>query len=348
MPGLVNVHSHLELPPLLNAIKARSYTDWVLNLISAKSSLTQRNYAAAVRSNIRELIRSGTTTIGEICTHNVGPSIVEKSGLRSVIFQEIISMSPSHNSTISSPGSRRSSLIRTGISPHSPHTVSTAELQKIQVFAKRTGKPLAMHVAESKDEIKLLQGKKSGLDKLYEFANWDLDWAPRGSSSFEYLNRIGILSPDLLAVHAVHVSNADIKLIRKSGTAIAHCPRSNHELGVGKMPLKKMLDAGIPVGLGTDSLASVPTLNMWDEMRYALRIHRRDGVSARDIFELATIGGAKALGMDDQIGTLEPGKKADIIAVPLPNKNTGDIYADLLRETKSSIMTMVNGKILTE
>jgi cytosine/adenosine deaminase-related metal-dependent hydrolase len=100
------------------------------------------------------------------------------------------------------------------------------------------------------------------------------------------------------------------------------------------------------VGLGTDSLASVPNLNMWDEMRYARKIHKKDGVTAEDIFKLATIGGAKALGLDKEIGTLEPGKKADLIAVPLPKKDTGDLYSDLLRETKSCIMTMVNGKIL--
>lgn len=112
------------------------------------------------------------------------------------------------------------------------------------------------------------------------------------------------------------------------------------------MPLKKFLDAGITVGLGTDSLASSPSLNMWDEMRYAWQIHRRDGITARDIFNLATIGGANALGMDKEIGTIEPGKKADLIAVSVPKKNTGDIYSDLLRETKSCIMSMVNGKII--
>lgn len=183
---------------------------------------------------------------------------------------------------------------------------------------------------------------------LYEFAKWNKDWAPEASSSFEYLNRIGLLSPNLLAVHAVQVTDSDIRLIKKSGTSIAHCPRSNKETHVGRMPLKKFLDAGITVGLGTDSLASSPSLNMWDEMRYAYKVHKKDGVTAQDIFRLATIGGAKALGLDKQIGTLEPGKKADIIAVPLPKKDTGDIYSDLLRETKSSIMTMVNGKILYE
>ena len=114
------------------------------------------------------------------------------------------------------------------------------------------------------------------------------------------------------------------------------------------MPLKQFVDTGITVGLGTDSLASVPTLNMWDEMRYAYQIHHRDGISAENIFKLATIGGAKALGLDKEIGTIEPGKKADIIAVPLPKKNTGDLYSDLLRETKSCIMAMVDGRIIFE
>ena len=206
--------------------------------------------------------------------------------------------------------------------------------------------PLCMHIAESKDEIKLLKRKKSGLEKLYQFAKWDPAWAPAGKSSFDYLNRIGFLSPNLLAVHAVQVNDRDIALIKKSKTPIAHCPRSNYETHVGRMPLKKFLDAGITVGLGTDSLASSPSLSMWDEMRYALKIHKKDGITARDILGLATAGGAKALGLDKEIGSLEPGKKADLIAVPLPSKNTGDIYSDLIRETKSCIMTMVNGKII--
>jgi cytosine/adenosine deaminase-related metal-dependent hydrolase len=112
------------------------------------------------------------------------------------------------------------------------------------------------------------------------------------------------------------------------------------------MPLHKFLTAGITVGLGTDSLASAPSLNLWDEMRYAFRVHKADGIGARTIIELSTRGGAKALGMADGTGSLTPGKKADIIAVPFPRRNTGDLYYDLLRETKSCIMSMVNGKIV--
>jgi len=236
--------------------------------------------------------------------------------------------------------------MRSGLSPHSPYTVSEPVLRAVRRFSLEKDIRLAMHIAESKDETRLLQGKKSGLWELYRLAEWDISRAPTAASSFEYLRRIGILSPALLAVHAVQATVRDIALIKKSGVSVAHCPRSNKETGVGRMPLKKFLDAGITVGLGTDSLASSTSLNMWDEMRYAYNIHRRDGVTPRDIFMLATIGGAKALGLSAETGSLEAGKKADLIAVRLPKKNTGDLYSDLLRETKSCIMTMVNGKFL--
>jgi 5-methylthioadenosine/S-adenosylhomocysteine deaminase len=155
-----------------------------------------------------------------------------------------------------------------------------------------------------------------------------------------------MLGPNLLIVHAVDVTRQDMGMIKRKGASVAHCPRSNRSLHVGVMPLKAMLDAGIPVGLGTDSLASVKTLNLWDEMRLAYKIHRKSGISPKSILSMATMGGARALGMGKQIGSLEPGKFADIIAVPLPRKNTGDIYSDLLRETEYSIITMVQGKII--
>jgi cytosine/adenosine deaminase-related metal-dependent hydrolase len=352
LPGLVNTHTHLELPPLLDTIRAKSFPDWVLNLIKTKKELNTQDYTVAVKKNIRTLIQTGTTTVAEICTHGISPVFLKQSGLRSVIYLEIISMNNQRGlslhpiSGLLSPIPRRSSLIKRGLSPHAPHTVSTATLQQIIKFSSTKDIPLCMHVAESKDELQLLQGKMSGFEKLYQIAGWDLSWAPRAHSSIEYLNRIGMLSPRFLAVHAVQVTNEDIALIQKRHVPVAHCPRSNKETAVGRMPLHKFLKFGITVGLGTDSLASSPSLSMWDEMRMVYNLHRKYGITAEVIFSLATAGGAKALGLNKEIGTLEPGKKADIIAVPLPQKNTGDIYSDLLRETKSCIMSMVNGKLL--
>ena len=203
-----------------------------------------------------------------------------------------------------------------------------------------------MHIAESKEEIQLLQRKKSGLEISIVLLDGTLAGRLRAIHQSN-ISRESVFSlPTSWLCMLFRLREKTSILIRKSRVSIAHCPRSNKETGVGKMPLKKFLDAGVTVGLGTDSLASSPTLNMWDEMRYAYQIHRRSGVSAEDIFRLATINGAKALGLDKEIGTLAPGKKADMIAVPLPGKDTGDIYSDLLRETKSCIMSMVNGKVL--
>jgi 5-methylthioadenosine/S-adenosylhomocysteine deaminase len=347
LPGLVNLHTHLELPPLLDMIRAKTFPDWVINLVKAKKDLTAQDYAAAARKNIKTLLCTGTTTVAEICTHNISPALMKESGLRAIIFHELISMNPSAPlPRLSSLISRPSALIQTGISPHAPYTVSQQILLRLKKIAFQKNLPLCMHVAESKEEIRLLEGKASGFEKLYQAAGWNLAWAPSADSSFAYLHNIGLLGPGFLAVHAVQTTDRDMRLIKKTRIPIAHCPSSNKATGVGRMQLKKFLDAGITVGIGTDSLASSPSLSIWDEMRYAYRIHRRNGVTAEDILRLATTGGAKALGMEKEIGALEPGKRADIIAVPLPKKNTGDIYSDLLRETKTCIMNMVNGKIL--
>ncbi len=349
MPGLVNTHTHLELPALLDTIRSKTYPEWDLNLIAAKNKLDNKDNSKAALNNINALIQTGTTTVGEICTHGISPAFLKRSGLRSILYYEKINMESKGNGRVTknllSPG-KDSVLVQSGLSPHSPYTVSESVLRNIRKAAQKRNIPLAMHIAESKDEIRLLQRKSSGLEKLYQFAGWDLDWAPIGLSSFEYLNRIGFLSPNLLAVHAVQVTDKDIGIMKKKKVSVAHCPRSNKVTGVGRMPLKLFLDAGITVGLGTDSLASAPTLNMWDEMRYAYRIYRHDGLTPKDIIFLATSGGARAMGMDKQIGSIAPGMKADLIAVALPAKNTGDLYSDLLRETKSCIMTIVNGKIL--
>jgi cytosine/adenosine deaminase-related metal-dependent hydrolase len=350
MPGLVNTHTHLELPMLLNTIQSKNFPAWVLHLIAAKKKLDNHDYSNAARKNINTLIKTGTTTVGDISTHGISPALLKKSGLRARVYYEKIIMASEGKGQKQKkllPPRRDTVLVQSGLSPHSPYTVSEAALRNIRKFGqKKTKIPLAMHIAESKEEIRLLQRKSSGLEKLYQFAGWDLDWAPMGCSSFEYLNRIGFLSPNLLAVHAVQVTDKDISLMQSRKVAVAHCPRSNKETGVGRMPLKLFLDAGIAVGLGTDSLASAPTLNMWDEMRYAYHIHRHDGLTPKDIILLGTSGGAHAMRMNKQIGSIAPGMKADIIAVSLPAKNTGDLYSDLLRETKSCIMTIVNGKIL--
>lgn len=356
LPGLINLHTHLELPALRILVHANTFPDWAKNLIATIKTLHRNDFRAAAESNISELIRTGTTTVGEICTHGISPALLHEGGLRSIVFHEIISMDQASITgrliswilmlRILYLLSRNSGIVSHSISPHAVFTVSQPILDRIKHIAAEKNLVLSMHVAESPDEIRLLRREPSGFDALYNAAGWDVAWAPAAQSSFEYLSRIGFLGSGLVAAHAVHANETDIDLMYKTGTSVAHCPRSNAEIGVGRMPLKKMLDAGITVGLGTDSLASSPSLNMWDEMRYAYDIHRNDGVTAHDLFHMATSSGAKALRMDRDIGTLEKGKKADIIAVRLPKHQTNDLISDLLKQTESCMMSMINGKIL--
>jgi len=347
MPGLVNVHAHLELPPLLDKIRSPNYPMWVLNLLKQKKHLSLDDYENAARANVTALLSTGTTSVGEICTHNISPSVLRHAGIRSIIYHEIISMDPSARPPrIGKLMHRPSSLITHAVSPHSPYTVAEPVLRMISRSANRRHVPISMHVAESKDEIRFLRMKPGGIDRIYAAAGWQRSWAPVAASPIAYLFSLGVMNSHFLAVHAVNITDDDIRLLKKSRSSVAHCPRSNALLRVGTMPLKKMLDAGIPIGLGTDSLASAPSLNLWDEMRYAYRMHRTGRVTSLNIFRMATSGGAKALGLNERTGRLVSGLQADIIAVPIPHKLSGDLYSDLLRETKKSIMTMVHGKVL--
>jgi len=148
----------------------------------------------------------------------------------------------------------------------------------------------------------------------------DLMWMPTGSSPVQYLQQWGVFSADVLAVHCVQVTPADIELLKKYDLAIAHCPKSNAKLGCGIAPIGDFLEAGLRVGLGTDSLASNNILDMFGEMRVAIMLHRASAMdsswlTASQVLEMATLGGARVLGIGDQVGSIEPGKRADLIAM---------------------------------
>lgn len=349
LPGLVNVHTHLELPPLMDFLRASSFPEWLLNLIRAKRALRPGDYRNAAIKNVEAALLTGTTTVGEICTHGISPGVLRQSGMRAVVFHEIIDMGMGAGggkwmavAKLKRPGR----LIKYGVSPHSPYTVCRPVLEKIKRLAEKRKMPVSMHVAESRDERRLLMGRRSGLHALYELAGWDPALAAVAASPVKYLDGLGMLGPHFLAVHAVAIDEEDIAVLRKRRVGIAHCPRSNTETKVGRMPIGKLIQSGMDIGLGTDSLASSPSLSMWDEMRHALKVHRNDGITSKDILRIATIGGARALGLGKETGSISPGKKADVIAVPLPGKYTGDLYHDLLRETEYCIMSVIEGRVV--
>lgn len=360
LPGLVNVHTHLELSTLRGRIPpGRSFVDWVLSLLERKRGLSGEVYATAVEEGIAELIRAGTTCVGEVSS--IGESFIglKRSGLRGVVYHEIIGLENAGAEAIGEMffahieamrEEARGTLLDVGISPHAIYSVSPQLFRLCRQFQQRTGLKTAIHTAESPDEIEYLRSGTGEIrTRLLPATGWgELPPPATGTSPVAYLHDVGMLDPQCLLVHAVHLGEEDLDIVAKSGATVAHCPRSNAHLGVGRAPLKALIDRGILVGLGTDSLASNQSLSLWDEIRFA---YRADSgfLSPKEWIRMATVGGAHALGLDREIGTLEPGKRADLIAVTM-DKARADPYEYLLHEVDSEKvrLTMINGVSLYE
>jgi 5-methylthioadenosine/S-adenosylhomocysteine deaminase len=218
-------------------------------------------------------------------------------------------------------------------------------------FAVKNEIRLTIHAAESMDEDELLRNGTGFFTEVYK--KYGVTWKSPHCSTVEYLDRIGVLNAQPLLAHCVTVRESEIELIVKSGSSIAHCPKSNAKFGHGYAPFEVFLDAGITVGLGSDSVASNNGCDILEESRFAaLAARNREGskrfISAKEMLETATLGGAKALGLDASVGTLELGKQADIIAVSLSHaaqKPINDIHTALIfaSNARDVTMTMVAG-----
>ena len=360
LPGLVNVHTHLELSVLRGQVHpGHSFVDWVLTLLERKQGLGWEAYATAVEEGIAELIRSGTTCVGDVSSIGASFMGLKRSGLRGVVYREIIGLDGTRAEAISEMPfahieamreEARGTPLDVGISPHAIYSVSPQLFQLCRQFQQRARLKAAIHAAESPAEIEYLRSGTGEIRRrLLPATGWgELPPPTLGTSPVAYLHGLGVLDPECLLIHTVHLTEEDLDILAKSDVKVAHCPRSNAHLGVGQAPLKALLDRGIPTGLGTDSLASNQSLSLWDEVRFA---HRAHGglLSPEEWITMATLGGAQALGLDREIGTLEPGKRADLTAVTL-GKAGADPYEYLLDEASPEKvrLTMVDGVSLFE
>ncbi len=379
MPGLINLHTHLELTALKgsiinknNPVISSEKTDlvsWILTLIESKKKSSRNELSSGIKIGIKEAISTGTTTIADLTTRNTiystsvfGESFyaIKEAGLRGFVFVEVLNFDSSAavaywkdtQRVIEQIRKDEDSLTSIGIAPHSIYSVSSKLLKIARDYAIKEKMKMSMHVAESMEEKEFVSKNKGIIKDIYHKKfNWDgkRDFK-KYPTSIEYMDKNGLLSKDLLAVHCVHLTDEDIKRIAEKNTPVVLCPRSNTFIGVGFASFDKLASMGITIGIGTDSLASNYSLNMWDEMRFAYLLHRKTNksdIKAEDIIRCGTINGAKALGINNKIGTLDIGKDADLIAVRLHKKDI-DIYRDLLLNTKPDdvLMTMVAGKII--
>ena len=347
LPGLVNVHTHLDYTVMRGLLEDMEFFPWIRELTARAVNLTREDWLASAAWGAAEALAGGVTAIGDCTFSSAAFEGARDLGLSGTIYQEVFGADDVRTvdeivSELSvkvdrmrsdSAGSR----LRIGISPHAPYTVRPALFRRLAEYAQTQNLQVCIHTAESQAEAELLRSGTGPFADMY--VRRGIDWQVPGGSTVAYLDSLGILGPRTLLVHGVQVSASDRALIRERGVAWAHCPKSNAKLGSGVAPLGILRDLGTDgseppqsrVGLGSDSVASNNTMDLFEEMRFAVLIQRAAGrriaaLGAAEILEIATLGGARALELDSEIGTLQPGKRADLCAVRLGELHSAPAY----------------------
>ena len=318
LPGFVNSHSHLEYAVYNGFGDGLSFAPWILIHMERKARIGGEEMTAIARAGAYECLRSGITTVGDCSFSGAAVTACAELGLRAIVYLEVFGRDASildgrFREQRERAEPHLSERIRLGVSPHAPYTCSP----ELYAACLELGLPVATHLNESADELAWLA---TGNGPWESFA--DMLPPPLGESGIRALARRGLLTPQVVAAHCVKVEEDEIALLAEADAAAVHCPRSNALLGCGVAPLAELRGAGLRVGLGTDSPASTPSFDMFDEMRTALyaaraRDERPDALSTADVLELATLGSARALGLADEVGSLVPGKQADVTILSL-------------------------------
>lgn len=362
LPGLVNAHSHLELTVMRGFLESEEHDffAWLRKLTLARMSMTDEDLQISATCGAIEAARAGITCVGD--SSSAAPHVMKalrEIGLRGIVFQESFGPDPRFaeenlaklREQLAGMRGRESHTVYAGVSPHAPYTVSAPQLELISRLANDERLPLMMHAAESQAESTLmLNGAGPFADGLRARG---IDWQAPGVSTIQYLKRHGVLETQPLLAHCINVDDQDIETIKNSVAGVAHCPRSNAKLGHGHAQFAKFVAADLKVGLGSDSVASNNNCDILEEARFATLLARirRNGspIAAEQALFAATLGGARALGLDDQIGSLAEGMQADLTVIGLdgahqqPDSNPVDtiIFSSSGRDAR---MTMVAGK----
>jgi 5-methylthioadenosine/S-adenosylhomocysteine deaminase len=349
IPGLINGHTHVPMTLFRGLADDLDLQEWLTKYIfpAEAKNVTEEFVRVGTRLGLAEMIRSGTTTYCDM--YYFEDAIADetyKAGMRGVLGETVIDFPVADNKTNAEAMAyaerfvkkwKSNALIVPAIAPHAPYTVSEEHLKAIRAFSDRTGAPIVTHISETKREV-------------------DDSINAKGASPIDYLNRIGFLSDRVIAAHVVWPTAEELGLLKKLGVGIVHNPQSNMKLASGVAPVPEMLKEDLPVGLGTDGAASNNDLNLWEEMDTAAKLHKlisKDPkvVSAAEAFEMATIRGARALHLEKEIGSIEKGKRADLVIVDLDDLNQTpyyNIYSDLVYATKAADVrtVIIEGRVV--
>lgn len=384
LPGFVNAHSHLELSVMRGFLEAEEgdFFAWLRKLTAARMAMTAEDLLVSATYGALEATRAGITCLADSSSFALqSMQALKQAGLRGIVYQESFGPDPALaeenfatlRQQLDEMRAHESRLIRAGVSPHAPYTVSARQLEMIARWIVDEKLPLMMHAAESAAErLFVSEGTGAFAEGLQKRGiNWD---AP-GLSTIQYLKQVGIMTGKPLLAHCINVDDDDIETIRASGAGIAHCPKSNAKLGHGRAPFAQFLKHGIKVGLGSDSVASNNTCDILEEARFATLLARvsearpswragsddtissnpstggnpPDTIRAEDALFAATLGGAQALGLDHEIGALRNGMQADLAIIDLSGAHqrpgTHPVEALIFSSSgRDVILTMVAGQ----
>jgi len=340
IPGLINAHTHLELSWMNGETPAGgAYMSWLRDFVARRATIDEaaaRQFAAQALETMRE---RGTVAVGDVANGSWATALLAASGFHGLSFHEVYGFRAADaESILDAAASRLEAIdavpevkaarnrITAILTPHAAHTTSGPLLKALGGRAAASAESLSVHVAESVEESQLLRdGTGPFRDFLIERGVWDEGWKAPGLTPVEYLDRLGVLSPRTLAVHCVHLDHHDLTRLQARGVTVVTCPRSNQRLGVGKAPVPKLLASGIPVALGTDSLASSPDIDVFNEVAVLRQEH--PGLAPAAALRIATLNGARALGLEKLLGTVEVGKLAALAVVGLEDPGDDPLEA---------------------
>lgn len=349
IPGLINGHTHIPMTLFRGLADDLDLQDWLTKYIfpAEAKNVSEEFVRAGTRLGLAEMIRGGTTTYCDM--YYFEDAIADetaRAGVRGVLGETVIDFPVADNKTNAEAMAyverfvqkwKGHDLITPAIAPHAPYTVSEEHLKAIKAFSDRTGAPIVTHISETKREV-------------------DDSLKAKGASPIDYLARIGFLSDRVIAAHVVWPNPGELEILKRADVGVVHNPQSNMKLASGVAPVPKMIEEGLKVGLGTDGAASNNDLNMWEEMDTVAKLHKVFSgdpkvISAEEAFELATIRGAQALHLEKEIGSIEKGKRADLVIVERDSLNQiplYNIYSDLVYATKASDVetVIINGKVV--
>jgi len=353
LPGLINAHTHLELTDMRKpAQRPAAFTAWLSMLLQEKQGWSRDQYLDSTRRGAQLALASGTTLLGDISASGASWEALKQVKLRKVVFEEITAFQPDR------AGERESMLVQrlaqvatdglltSGVSPHAIYSVSPELLRRVADLARRRGLRLAVHIAETLPELEFLQtGRGEFRDFLVSLGALPAAWQPPACAPVPFLERLGILEKPGIMVHCNYLDSDSMARVLNRGWSVVFCPRSHAYFGHAPHPVRQLLDMGINVALGTDSLVSGESLNILEEMRFLYQ-NRKD-LKCDEILRMATLNGAVALDFGGVLGRLRRGYWADMTVLRLP-ENVVDrhVEAQILEGAGECLATIVQGEIV--